>query len=283
MSPLILIAVVVAVVYALTWVVRFISDGNFLVSRFKLGNCIVAGHKGSGKDLLFSYVINRRKKEGHYSNVRYNDKTEIKQVSEFNINPNTYHNFLHNKVLTVQKTLDEEKDYYLSDAGLYLPSTYQADLCKLYPSLPLFYATQRHLLNSNFHTNVQNLPRLWDKLREQADYYFYCCQSIRIGKRTFIQKIRYYDRYESASQNVLPFKVDALLFLKDKRQLALKRQFDAQNGEVKYLYIVNRLPKGHYDTRHFHKLIYGEPAPTKTKKGKQVSPTPSEDGAGGTS
>lgn len=268
MFPIIIVLLVCVLAFGLLWVWRFYRDGKFFVSRFERGNCIVAGHKGSGKDLAFSYVINKREKKGasHYSNTRYTSQTEIKQVSDFNIDPNTYHNFLHNKVVPVEKTLKEECDYYLSDGGLYLPSTYQAELCKLYPSFPLFYATERHLLNSNFHANVQNLQRLWDKLREHADYYFNCCGSIRIGRRTFIQKIRYYDKYESAIANVLPFKVDYFLLFKDKRQEALKHQFDAQNGEVRYLYILNRLPKTHYDTRHFHKLIYGYPAPVKEKK-----------------
>lgn len=268
MSVIIIIALVLGVLWLLSWVIRFYRNGKFIVSRFRLGNCIVAGHKGSGKDLVFSYVINKRQKRGenHYSNVRYNSQTIICKPKEFNIDPNTYKNFLDGDIWTVLKSLEEERDYYLSDGGLYLPSTYQADLVKVYKSLPLFYAIQRHLLNSNFHANVQNLNRLWDKLREQADYYFYCCGARRIGKRTFIQKIRYYDHYEAAIQNVLPFKVSTFLLLKDKRQLALKRQFDATNGEVKYLYIINRLPKDHYDTRHFHNVIYGLPAPEHNKK-----------------
>lgn len=261
--------------FGIFWLWRFHRDGKFAISRFQKGNCIVAGHKGNGKDLFFSYVIDHRErgkeKAKHYANVQYTPLTEIRRVRDFNIDPNTYENFLSDRISQCKKTLEENRDYYLSDGGLYLPSTYQDQLVKRYPSLPLFYATQRHLLNSNFHVNVQNLPRLWDKLREQADYYFYCVQNIRIGKRTFIQKIRYYEHYEAAKANVLPFKVNMFLLFKDKRQLALKHQFEAQNGMVKYLYILNRLPKHHYDTRHFHKVIYGVPAPQKSKKGGKAN------------
>lgn len=35
--------------------------------------------------------------------------------------------------------------------------------------MPIFYALSRHLYNNNIHVNVQNLGRLWLKLREQAD------------------------------------------------------------------------------------------------------------------
>ena len=264
-------------IFLLYWLIRCVHDGSFAVSCFERGNCIVAGHKGNGKDLFFSYVINKRKKL-HYSNVRYNKQTVLLDPKAFNIDPNTYRDFLNGTVQQIEKTLEEEMDYYLSDAGVFMPSTYQGDLVKLYPSLPLMYALQRHLLNSNFHTNVQNLQRLWDKIREQADYYFFCTQAKHLFGRWFIQKIRYYEQYEAAAANVLPFKVNAFLFMiKDKRQLALKHQFDAQNGNVRYLYILNHLPKDHYDTRYFHKVLYGVPAPERGKtecssrKGKKRS------------
>ncbi len=90
--------------------------------------------------------------------------------------------------------------------------------------------------------------------------------SIKLTKRIFIQKLRYYENYEAAKANVLPFKVNkALLLFNDKRQLALQHQFQAQNGYVRYVWILNRLPKDHYDTRHFHKVVYGEPAPTRKR------------------
>lgn len=277
MGWVIIVLAIAAGVFCLYWVIRLIRDGSFAVSCFERGNCIVSGHKGNGKDLFFSYVINKRKKP-HYSNIWYNKQTEILDPKAFNIDPNTYRDFLNGTVKVIPKTLKENMDYYLSDGGVFMPSTYQGDLVKLYPSLPLMYALQRHLLNSNFHANVQNLPRLWDKLREQADYYFFCTQSKRLIGRWFIQKIRYYETYEAASQNVLPFKVDRRLIISnDKRQLALKHQFDAQNGQVRYLYILNHLPKEHYDTRHFHKVVYGVEAPRRgetecsLRKGKKNS------------
>lgn len=260
---------VVGGIFCLVWIWRFIRDGNFVIKCFKQANCIVTGHKGRGKDLLFMYVIHRRGQR-HYSNIRYNEFTDVLEPREFNIDPNTYKDFLNGTVQPIQKHLKEGQDYYLSDGGIFMPSTYQDQLVKLYPSLPLTYAIQRHLYNSNFHCNVQNLQRLWDKIREQADYYFTCVQTIRIGKRTFIQKLRYYENYEAAKANVLPFQVNRFLFLfPDKDQLAREHEFRAQNGEVKYLYILNHLPKEHYDTRHFHKVLFNKPAPTETKNKKR--------------
>lgn len=266
MGLAIVLALVVAGIFVVYWIVRFVKDGAFAVRCFERGNCIVAGHKGNGKDLFFSYIINKRGKR-HYSNIRYNPDTIVLDPRAFNIDPNTYRNFLDGNVVQIKKKLEEGLDYYLSDGGIFMPSTYQGEMVKQYPSLPLMYAIQRHLYNSNFHVNVQNLPRLWDKIREQADYYFWAVQSIRIGKRLFIQKLRYYENYEAAKQNVIPFKIDRrLLLFNDKRQEALKHQFDAQNGSVRYLYILNRLPKEHYDTRYFHGVLFGEPAPDSKEK-----------------
>lgn len=257
---------IIAGIYVLFWVFRFWRNGKFVVRCFRKANCIVCGHKGNGKDLLFMYVIKKRGKR-HYSNIKYNEKTEVLDPKAVNIDPNTYKDFLNGTVKQIDKTLKEGRDYYLSDGGIFIPSTYQDQLVKLYPSLPLFYAIQRHLYNSNFHCNVQNIQRLWDKIREQADYYFTCVSVIKLGKRTFIQKIRYYEQYEAAKANVLPFKVNRFLGLfPDKDQLAREHEFRAQNGNVRYLWIFNRLPKEHYDTRHFHKVLFGKPAPA--KKGK---------------
>lgn len=264
-------ALVVVGFFTLFWVYRFWRDGKFVVKCFQRANCIVCGHKGNGKDLLFMYVINKRH-EKHYSNIKYNSQTTVMEPKEFNIDPNTYKNFLDGEVEQIPKTLKEGRDYYLSDGGIFMPSTYQDQLVKKYPSLPLAYAIQRHLYNSNFHCNVQNIQRLWDKIREQADYYFTCVSVIKLGKRTFIQKIRYYEQYEAAKANVLPFQVNKFLgIFPDKDQLAREHEFRAQNGNVRYVWIFNRLPKEHYDTRYFHSVLFGEPAPEKKTRKKGTS------------
>lgn len=268
---IIIIAIALILLLALIWILRFRQGKKTIIRAFRKGNVIVTGHKGHGKDLLFSYVINKRenakKPEYCYASQKYTEATEIKMPADFNIYPNTYENFLNNKINIVKKTLEEKKDYYLSDAGLYLPSTYQGELIKKYPSLPLFYATQRHLLDSNFHINVQNIERLWDKLREQADYYIECCTCMKIPfTKTFIQKMIYYERYNAAKERVRPFVVDRNIIRKDKTQKALKKDFESKYGLVKYVYILNKLPETHYDTREFHKKIYGQEAPIKAKK-----------------
>ena len=46
--------------------------GRFVVSEFKRCNVVVDGKKGTGKDLLFQYVIWKRD-EHYYANISYGD------------------------------------------------------------------------------------------------------------------------------------------------------------------------------------------------------------------
>ena len=92
--------------FAVVWLWRFVRDGRFVVRCFRKANCIVSGHKGNGKDLLFMYVIHKRG-ERHYSNIRYNALTEVQEPKTFNIDPNTYKDFLNGSVTLIEKNLKE--------------------------------------------------------------------------------------------------------------------------------------------------------------------------------
>lgn len=246
---------------------RSAMNKRFILRAFERGSVIVTGHKRRGKDMLFSYVVNKRNKPC-LSNMKYSEKTTIADIRELNIDPNDYTKFINGKVQQIEKREEwEGQDYYLGDGGIYLPSQHQADLVKQYPTLPLFYAISKQLYDMNIHVNVQNLGRLWDKLREQADYYIDCKSCIRIFGRLFRLKCTFYDRYESALQRLEPFGVKRGLLGKDKRQLALKQQYDATNGTIKKMTIYFRIAKKHYDTREFHQIVFGERySPKKAKK-----------------
>ena len=138
-----------------------------------------------------------------------------------------------------------------------MPSQFQAELCKKYPSLPVTYALSRHLGKMNIHANTQNLNRLWDKLREQADGYFIMRKTINLGL-IFIQKMTYYEDYNRALHNLRPFHSNKLLSSKENKALA--EQYRATNGIIMNLFIVQRKYKIKYDTREFHNTIYGEKA-----------------------
>ena len=223
------------------------------------GNIIVAGKKGKGKDLFFNYVINARKSECK-SNIQFNPKYCKKTSLDYlTLKDGTgkqiqYSDFLKGSFTPITKSIEERKDYYISDGGVFLPSQFQAELCKQYPSLPVTYALSRHLGAMNIHANTQNLNRLWDKLREQADGYFIARKTINLGF-AFLQKVTYYDDYNRALQNLRPFHTRRFLSTKENRALA--ENYRAQNGLIMDLWIFQWKRKIKYDTREFHKEIYG--------------------------
>lgn len=271
-----IIVYIALAVFALYWIVqlfRSIAAKRKLLKIFADGNVIVTGHKGRGKDLLFSWIVNKRDTTA-LSNVKYSSKTVVVPIKDLNIDPNTYQRFIDGKTEEIEKNPEwEGKDYFLSDGGLYLPSQYQADLVKKYPTLPLFYAVSRHLYEMNVHVNIQNLNRLWDKLREQADYYVDMVKAKRKFWRIFELRCTVYDNYEAAEKRVQPFVVQRGLILKDKTQRALAQQHKATYGNIERLRFWIILPKAHYDTRHFHKQLFGVSAPPKRGKKKEIGKT----------
>ena len=231
---------------------RFVNL-SYTAKQFSKQNVIVTGKKGAGKDVLFSAVINRRRKKC-YSNIDFGKYSIVKPIAYLNTLPNTYENLLENKITIIEKNIEERTDYYLSDGGIYLPSQYDIALCKSdnYKSLPIFYALSRHLGNMNVHVNVQNINRLWIKLREHADYYINCKLCVNLGLWLYLKTVHYED-YDDCLNNKLP----------------TRRRIDESKGHIEYRRYL--IPKRFltYDTRYFHKVFYGVPAPSKKVKSKK--------------
>lgn len=59
-------------------------------------------------------------------------------------------------------------DIYIADAGIYFPSQFCNELNRDYKYFPTFMALTRHLGEANVHFNVQNLNRVWDKIRSKV-------------------------------------------------------------------------------------------------------------------
>jgi hypothetical protein len=222
---------------------------GYLVRVFRRNNVIVYGKKGTGKDMLFQAVINKRK-EFHYSNINYNKKTLPITLNEITLYPNTYENMINGTIEKVEPNLAENYDIYLSDAGVMLPSQYDYLLHKKYPSLPLLYALQRHLYNSNFHANVQSLSRIWKPLRELADGYIKAEKTIFIFG-FYIIFFTYYDRYETAERSMLPMSKKLINGFNN----GLVEQYNATNGIIKEMYIIGRKKCISYDTRYFKSVF----------------------------
>lgn len=243
-----IVAVIVIMALVLLW--RRIQ----LLSFFRSGNVIVTGLRGAGKDLLFSFVTNsivrgKRNKHQYVSNIDYTSgKGYIPfNSSFFKLGGNRFEHFVAGKFIPYEYPLPDGVDYFLSDGGVYFPAQYFSILDKMYASAPLMFALSRHLGDCNIHVNVQNLNRLWDKIREQSDTYI-LCRSCRVIGRTVIQKITVYDNYDSAVARRRPF-VRSLFAGREMRMRMA--EYRAQYGYIQDMIIVHRIPKQHYNDRIF--------------------------------
>lgn len=229
---------------------------HFLVSLFKEGNLIVFGKKRKGKDLIFNCVINARKKNC-YSNIQFNPKfSQVKNILDFDIK-NTYENFLNYDIKKLDRKdlpFEDNHDFYISDAGIYLPSQYNNILNKKYSSLPILYALSSQVFDFNIHVNTQGLTRPWDKLREQADYYIKALKTIKIGP-FFITKFRVYDKYSSAVDDLRPY--PSSLFMKSESK-ANRELYECKNGIIVEKFIIQRKKAIKYDTHAFRKILIND-------------------------
>lgn len=245
-------------ILALIWAIKFYNGKKALIECFTSANCIVFGLKGAGKDLIFNKIINVRN-ENCYANIPYNKELcTVLDIQEFSVAPNTFENILENDIKIVDKNNKENCDYYISDGGIFLPSQYSTTLIKKYPSLPIYYALNRHLTNSNIHINTQYLGRVWDKLREHAGYYIKAVHTTKIFG-FLITDFIVYDNYTSASSQMRPYKITGLVTHSESR--ANKEDFESKHGLVKEYKIIQRIKNVHYDSRYFHRLIYGYNSP----------------------
>jgi len=253
MQIIILILLLIGFIVGLCWLVVNHLRVKYMITQFKKCNVIVFGKKGTGKDLIFQKVINSRK-QVYYSNVDYGGKFNNCIVEDLRTG-NTYENFIKGNINIVTKdNAREGHDTYLSDCGIILPSQYDSKLHQIFPEFSGFYALSRHLYNSNVHANTQALSRVWKALREQADYYVRC-------KRTFrffgflITEVVTYDRYSSAEKLIEPWKRPTGLNSKDAK--ARYDEFVSTNGEIQKFYVFNKIRQIKYDTRAYHKIVFG--------------------------
>lgn len=251
---------VIGLVFGLFFLFRWLRFKQ-VIGLFKKHSVITYGEKGSGKDLLFSNVCAYRDMP-YVSNVNYcEDKKNAPLRYPFDpiymkLGGNTFKNFASNNLIPYTYPLPDKVDYYISDAGVYFPSHEDSTLDKEYPTIAIFEALLRHLGDSEFHCNIQMLDRLYKKIREQAGRYILCLDC-KVNKFGFVkQKIRIYDRYQSALDKVEPLKVPMPLLGKSvKNDIRLtKANFKAKYGNIIELTLVYK-NKSSYDSRRFKRLL----------------------------
>ena len=212
---------------------KYDEADRYLVSEFRRCNVLVFGKKGTGKDLIFAHVISLRG-EKHYANIPYDYNTEVIELYEVAAGDNTFVDCVNGTVRPFTPRFEEGFDVYMSDLGIYFPSSLYVLLDKLYPSLPVDMALSRQLYNSNRHGNCQALERPWIKIREQADSYIQTLGTVEVGDYLFVH-IRCYDTYENAKN--------------EKNWVA---EFNV------------RIPKSElmYDSRYFRNIFFENPPTT---------------------
>ena len=249
MHIIIIIACVILLIVVLAWVIGNAMTNSNTLWNFKHCNVLVAGKKGSGKDMLFQWVINKRK-DYYYSNISYGGYKKIIKLKEVSCSPNDYNTIINDKIEKQPHRFKEGKDIYISDIGIYLPSYMDSKLYKEFPSMPVLYALSRHLYDSNIHCNTQNIERGWKALREQADFYIIVKRTYKIG-HLFITKYYSYDKYDSARQCLTPMK--SRIF--NKFSKAEYDKYIAENGEIRKGYIFQWKKNLKYDTRAMEKIL----------------------------
>lgn len=236
-----------------------------LVRYFKDYSVLVGGARGTGKDMLFNYVIYKRKRS-YIGNVRYaqfpsttdtsvkpKDKKHIifEPLIQWSVGGNTNRNFIEDRLRPYTYPYNDDIDYYISDVGVYFPAQEVNDLNKRYPSATVFQALLRHLGNANLHANTQAFNRPWDKLREQFEIYILCRRCKVFFGRFVHQKLTVYDNYDTALSKARPLRKGL------GRTARLEyRKFTSKYGLVKDISVWYPLRKK-YDTRVFKNLLKG--------------------------
>lgn len=255
------------------------------------GNTIIHGGRGKGKGILFQYLA--LKQSEILSNVYFGTNTIITDPKQFfeSIKPNTSKMMVEGTHQTVIKNDKwEGVPYLLDDTAVYFPNYLDNLLKSIYPSMSLMIPIQRHLYDSWTCLNVQDIERVYKVLRElQTDGYIkalktmgkgYIWNRLPVLRKYMFTKWRYHEKIDSAINNVLPFSKLGLINrtsdpLYTTTASAMKEVYEGQNGVIVDGFIFLKKKHIYYDTRYFHKVLFGYSAPnpillkTITKKEKK--------------
>ena len=225
-----------------------------IIKLFEEGNVSVCGLRGKGKDMLTANVVMRRKRP-YISNTDYGGQF-IKFDPDILNFRNTWRNFMTGRLNRYVYPYEDDIDIYVSDLGVYMPSQYQGELCKEYSHIPVAMALTRQVCGCNFHYNVQNLNRAWDKVREQSDTYIRCVGCKVLFGKLVLQRVIIYEKYESAVNRVPPFRLRRPLINPTRLQAweIQKQNYDIAHGSVtpRLLIYINR---SNYNTRIFKEML----------------------------
>lgn len=230
-----------------------------ILKLFRAGNVCVCGLRGRGKDMLFSNVVVRRGLP-YVSNTDYGGDYIPFDAMRYDCGGNTYENFLSGDLYHYEYPHEDGTDIYVSDAGVYFPAQHCKELNKRYGFISTFVALTRQLGCCNMHFNVQNLNRVWDKIREQSDIYIMCNWCKVLFGSLVIERVTVYENYESAVNRVPPYRKPRVRMNAERRfSLQMDRhKYRVQHGDIKR-YTLIYFNKSTYDTRVFKTMLENAP------------------------
>ena len=100
---MIFIVIFILLLILLFYFVFYLINKKRILKRFEKNNVLVYGSKGSGKDLLFQWVIKCRKKP-YLSNVNYGYKYNYVSINDYCLKNNTFNNFVSDNINIESKT-----------------------------------------------------------------------------------------------------------------------------------------------------------------------------------
>lgn len=225
-----------------------------IIKLFEKGSVSVFGMRGSGKDMLFANVVIRRKKP-YISNTYYGGDFIPFNPEQLNCN-NTWRNFMSGHLNHYVCPFEDGTDFYIADGGVYMPSQHQGELCKEYGHIPVYLALIRQLMDGEVHFNVQQISRMWDKLRELSETYIRCMWCKVFFDKLVIQKVIIYELYDSACNKVPPFRLRRPLLNAERIQRweIQKSNYEIAHGVVKPRILIY-WKKSNYNTRVFKEML----------------------------
>lgn len=253
---------------------------------FDSGNTAVGGEKGTGKDVLCGNIVSRWNRP-YISNLDYTQDERFIMIDFDKLNiHNEFRNFISGKVNYYKFPYPDRTNIVLSDSGVYFPCQEDKSLTEEFPEFAYFQALQRQIADAATTCNSQDIERPWLKIREQAQKRFFICDKCHVlfgdqGKHfapfwnklfpkhkwkfngIVIASLRFYEREQSAIDNVPPFPYKEPLFKKksDKINIELeKAKYLISYGKIiKYTYIC--INKSKHNSRYFRDLLLqGDPS-----------------------